>query len=77
QQLTEDNIFNYVIIINLCGYNIGQKRWTKAVKDIILSSRIETTNKLIRLISKKNIWLINDSAIVYNNFYNLDQDKDN
>lgn len=24
QQLTEDNIVNYDIIINLCGYNIGQ-----------------------------------------------------
>ncbi|MXB82941.1 DUF1731 domain-containing protein [Francisella tularensis] len=77
QQLTEDNIVNYDIIINLCGYNIGQKRWTKAVKDRILSSRIEPTNKLIRLISNKNIWLINASAIGYYNFSKLAQDEDN
>ncbi|MDE5007158.1 epimerase, partial [Francisella tularensis subsp. holarctica] len=44
QQLTEDNIVKYDIIINVCGYNIGQKRRTKAVKYIILTSRIEPNN---------------------------------
>ena len=77
EQLTEDNIVKYDIVINLCGYNIGQKRWTKTVKNKILSSRIEPTNKLIKLIGNRNIWLINASAIGYYNFSNLPQDEDN
>lgn len=77
EQLTEDNIVNYDIVINLCGYNIGQKRWTTAVKNKILSSRIEPTNKLIKLIGNRNIWLINASAIGYYNFSKLPQDEDN
>ena len=50
QHLTQENIANYGIAINLCGYNIGQKRLNRAVKNKILSSRIETINKLIQLI---------------------------
>ncbi|APC92307.1 MULTISPECIES: TIGR01777 family oxidoreductase [Francisella] len=77
QQLTQENIANYDIIINLCGYNIGKKRWGRTVKNKILSSRIEPTNKLIQLIGDKNIWLINASAIGYYNFSKLAQDEDN
>ncbi|AJC48246.1 TIGR01777 family protein [Allofrancisella guangzhouensis] len=76
QQLTENNIINYDIVINLCGYNIGQKRWSKTVKKKIISSRVEPTNKLIELIGNKNIWLINASAIGYYNFSKLPQDED-
>ena len=65
QQLTQENIANYDIAINLCGYNIGQKCWSRAVKNKILSSCIEPTNKLIQLMGNKDIWLVNASAIGY------------
>lgn len=75
--MTQENIANYDIAINLCGYNIGQKRWSRAVKNKILSSRIEPTNKLIQLIGNKDIWLVNASAIGYYNFSKLAQNEDN
>jgi uncharacterized protein len=34
------------LVINLCGASIGDKRWSKSQKQILLSSRIEPTNKL-------------------------------
>lgn len=77
EQLTEHNIVKYDVVINLCGYNIGEKRWSKAVKKKILSSRIEPTKKLVELIGDKDIWLINASAIGYYNFSKLIQDEDN
>lgn len=76
-QLTEQNITKYDIVINLCGYNIGQKSWSRTVKKRILSSRIEPTNKLVKLIGNKNIWLINANAIGYYNFSKLIQDEYN
>ncbi|MED7789384.1 TIGR01777 family oxidoreductase [Francisella sp. 19X1-34] len=75
--LTQENIANYDIVINLCGYNIGEKRWSRAVKKKILASRIEPTNKLVELIGDRYIWLINASAIGYYNFSKLIQDEDN
>lgn len=75
--LTEKNIAEYGIVINLCGFNIGEKRWSKTVKEKILASRVEPTSKLVELIGDKNIWLINASAIGYYNFSKLIQDEDN
>ncbi|MED7819898.1 MULTISPECIES: TIGR01777 family oxidoreductase [unclassified Francisella] len=75
--LTEDVIVKYDIVINLCGFNIGEKRWSKSVKKKILSSRINPTKRLVGLIGSKNIWLINASAIGYYNFSKLIQDEDN
>lgn len=34
-------------IINLCGYNISDSRWTAKVKQLIIDSRVETSRKLI------------------------------
>lgn len=75
--LNEEKISEYEIVINLCGYNIGQKRWSKPVKEKIISSRIEPTSKLVELIGEKDIWLINASAIGYYNFSKLAQDEEN
>ncbi|MFT4694503.1 MAG: hypothetical protein ACI8TE_001419 [Francisella sp.] len=75
-ELNTNNISDYDIIINLCGYNIGQKRWSKAIKEKIISSRIEPTQKLVDLIGDKNIWLINASAIGFYAFSKEAQNED-
>lgn len=55
-------------IINLAGEPIANKRWSKAQKQKLLYSRLETTKNLIKLISKLEIkpeCLISASAIGY------------
>ena len=54
---------NFDIIINLCGYNIANKRWSKNVKQKILNSRLISTKKLIDYIGNSKTFLINASAI--------------
>ncbi|AXA33243.1 TIGR01777 family oxidoreductase [Francisella adeliensis] len=76
QDLNEYNISNFDIVINLCGYSIGEKRWNDKVKDKIISSRIEPTQKLIELIGDKDIWLINASAIGFYGFSTKPQNED-
>ena len=71
-ELNESTIAKFDIVINLCGYNIGQKRWSKSVKQKIVSSRIEPTTRLVELIGNKDIWLMNASAI---GFYSFSTDK--
>ncbi|QEO57693.1 TIGR01777 family oxidoreductase [Francisella marina] len=75
-ELDEVKISDFDIVINLCGYNIGQKRWSNSVKNKIISSRIEPTTRLVELIGNKNIWLINASAIGYYNFSDIPQDEE-
>lgn len=72
-EYTPDNIINTVAkfdcVINLCGQNIGQQRWTKDYKQQVLSSRIipsEILAKACVAASKqynKKISLYNASAI--------------
>lgn len=56
-------------IINLCGQNIGQKRWSESYKQQVLSSRINPTKKLAQAcvdankLYNKSITLYNASAI--------------
>jgi len=45
----EDNPY---ILINLAGENIAQKRWTKKRKSILLNSRIETTQILLKTVEQ-------------------------
>lgn len=73
--LDQDNISEFDIVINLCGYNISAKRWRSSIKKKIVSSRIQPTKKLVELIAEKNIWLINASAIGYYNFSKTPQDE--
>ena len=76
QELDSQKISVYDIVINLCGYSIGERRWSKSIKKKIVSSRVEPTQKLIKLIDQQNIWLINASAIGYYVFDTLEQDED-
>jgi uncharacterized protein len=40
-------------IINLCGYNIAAKPWSKKVKNALIASRVRTTESLIAWASKQ------------------------
>lgn len=55
ENLTNHDAKQFAIIINLSGSNIGEKKWTKAIKQELISSRTETNNKLID-------WLIKNDA---------------
>ncbi len=41
-------------VINLCGANIGRKRWTSERKARLFSSRLEPTQKLVAAISQQS-----------------------
>ncbi|MFC1513410.1 TIGR01777 family oxidoreductase [candidate division KSB1 bacterium] len=65
------------VVINLAGASIGEKRWTKKQKDIILSSRINATRILVSAIKEKRInpsLFINSSAIGYYGYDNNNPD---
>ena len=56
------------IVINLCGENTGQQRWTPAYKKKLIDSRVVTTDLLSRTIAKldpRPRVLVNMSAIGY------------
>jgi uncharacterized protein (TIGR01777 family) len=55
-------------IINLAGEPIASRRWTEAQKERIFSSRIDTTQALVRAVAKakqRPKFLINASAVGY------------
>ena len=62
-ELNADSIKDFDLIINLSGYNIADKNWSNKVKEKILQSRLQTTQKLVDLIADQAIWFINASAI--------------
>lgn len=74
----DDSIYNVLCdsnaIINLSGASIGAKRWTKAYREEIYKSRIETTRILVQKLNEINIpkTYINASAI---GFYPDFEDK--
>jgi uncharacterized protein (TIGR01777 family) len=43
------------IIIHLAGENIGAKRWSDAQKKLLYSSRLESTDLLVKALQKNNI----------------------
>ena len=66
KQLNENEYFD--VVINLAGQPIADKRWSKVQKDIILNSRLDTTEQLIQFFStakKKPAIFISGSAIGY------------
>jgi uncharacterized protein (TIGR01777 family) len=55
-------------IIHLAGAGVGDKRWTDSRKKIILDSRIETTNLILKHVKEENLRLksfISASGISY------------
>ena len=56
------------IVINLCGENTGERRWTPEYKKKLIDSRVKTTDLLARTIAKCDPHprvLVNMSAIGY------------
>ncbi|WP_088226180.1 TIGR01777 family oxidoreductase [Desulfosporosinus sp. FKB] len=56
------------VVINLAGESIGNRRWSKSVKQEILESRIRTTEAIVTAINNRTIQpkvLINASAVGY------------
>jgi uncharacterized protein (TIGR01777 family) len=52
--------------VNLCGAGIGDRRWTHARKQVLLDSRIESTEVLAGAIAEHRIpVLVNGSAVGY------------
>ena len=47
-------IENTEYVINLCGENVGDKRWTDSRKEVLLSSRIDTTEFLFEIFGQQN-----------------------
>lgn len=58
---------SFDLIINLCGLNIAEKKWSKAVKQQLIDSRIYPTQAIVRFIenypSNQKPTLLNASAI--------------
>src|SRR5574341_1267036 len=55
-------------IINLTGESIGGKRWTEKQKELILSSRVNSTRTIVEAIKRaknKPRVLVNQSAVGY------------
>lgn len=66
QQLDVHSLSTFDAIINLSGYSIGDKRWSPSVKQLIKTSRVETTRKLALLCAELGNTaprLLNASAI--------------
>lgn len=64
----DKNIEGAEVIINLAGESINSGRWTEERKSRILSSRIDSTNEIISIITKMEVkpkTLVNASAIGY------------
>jgi uncharacterized protein (TIGR01777 family) len=74
-QLEQACAKDYNVVINLCGFDIAKKRWSEKVKDKIISSRVESTKRLIQFIGKNQTLLLNASAIGFYPFSSDIQDE--
>jgi uncharacterized protein len=53
-------------VVNLCGVNVGAKRWSGAHKQAIRDSRIEPTEVLARAVAERGVpTMVNASGISY------------
>ena len=48
EELQQLDPSKYDAIINLCGHNIAASRWTKAIKQTLIDSRVTTNTQLIQ-----------------------------
>ena len=56
------------VIVNLAGKNLGEDRWSPAVKQALVSSRVETTRRVVEYIARtprRPQLLISGSAVGY------------
>lgn len=67
-EIEEKAINNVDYIIHLAGANIGEKRWTKARKRLIVDSRVKTAELIFKKVKEQNKGLkafISASAVGY------------
>ncbi len=66
---TKEYITNFnsedTFVINLSGANIGAKKWSNAYKKEIIDSRVNTTERIVKVLENSGIQLINASAVGY------------
>lgn len=53
-KLSDVDAHQFDAIINLCGYNISASRWNNKIKQLIISSRVNTTTTLINWAKAQN-----------------------
>jgi uncharacterized protein (TIGR01777 family) len=75
EQLNHVSAKSYDVVVNLCGFDIGKKRWSEKVKENIIFSRVASTKKLIEFIGKNQTLLLNASAIGFYPFSDEAQDE--
>ncbi len=51
-EITPELFKSTEVIVNLAGTNIGAKRWTNASKEEVLTSRVETTKKIVEILAQ-------------------------
>lgn len=65
-KLDDDALDDAEAVINLCGVNLGAKRWSGEFKQAIRNSRIEPTDVLARAVAERGIaTMVNASAVGY------------
>tara|TARA_R110002072_G_C7963824_1_gene534146 strand:+ start:2191 stop:3096 length:906 start_codon:yes stop_codon:yes gene_type:complete len=76
EQMDKISAKDYSVVINLCGFDISKKSWSKKVKEKIINSRLDSTKKLIKFIGKNKTLLLNTSAIGFYPFSDDPQNED-
>lgn len=51
-ELDAQDASQYHVIINLCGHNIADSRWSQQVKRLLIESRVQTNTQLIQWVIK-------------------------
>jgi uncharacterized protein (TIGR01777 family) len=65
-RLDDDALDDADAVINLCGVNLGAKRWSGEFKQAIRDSRIEPTDVLARAVAERGIaTMVNASGVGY------------
>jgi len=65
-RLDDDALDDTDAVINLCGVNLGAKRWSGEFKQAIRNSRIEPTEVLARAVAERGIaTMVNASGVGY------------
>lgn len=52
EKIDEERVEGFDVVVNLCGDNVGNARWTKHKKERILESRVHTTRFLAKVLSR-------------------------
>lgn len=71
------DISDFDAVINLCGLNIADRRWSEEVKTQLVDSRVNSTKRLIDCIDNSEVRLLNASALSFYPFSEKLQSESN